>query len=269
MDCEKLRPLIGPWLDRELAPDQAALLSHHLETCRLCEEEHRILESLARSLTWDNQREGLPDADSMWERIFRSPASKPSLAQTRRTAAGWLLAAAAAFVALGMGAFLSRTGSLSDYAPTGKAPLLHLDSYAEALARGEAAAERWEAQYSGRESDAAEAALLPSKLAPGFSRARVRVLTLRCCRAFRATYRRNGQTLYVIFDAHPHSLGPWSGERKLVLENTSYRSLAKNGLRCLAPWQPSGLAVIGAFSEGELVLLLKQFENRIGGRRSA
>jgi anti-sigma factor (TIGR02949 family) len=60
-DCAETFRRLGDYLDRELSPDEIAMVKRHLELCKVCASEFRFEEQLLSELKRKAQTSSMPD----------------------------------------------------------------------------------------------------------------------------------------------------------------------------------------------------------------
>jgi hypothetical protein len=203
MNCQEVRPLLGVLLDEEVPLAQRQEIQRHLEACPGCHAEYRSLAELAAHLSAP-----VSAPAQLWTAIeARLPGvSRRSIFRFTRRTAG-IAAGLAAAVGIGLLAW-------SWGFPLGSSPAEAADVDFGVLLSdlpedARLAFDRFLAMYDARAATEAEARrhgaalnfALPQRLAGGFEREAVYVLSFGTKPGVAARYERNGEFLAMIF--HP------------------------------------------------------------------
>jgi hypothetical protein len=267
MNCSSIRPLLSPFHDGELPPEQRAAVQDHVVACLACRHELASLSELsemARSLRespvpelWESIAMGLDDRSAAathvpWARRFlRLPEARRRI----------LWGTAAGVAALGILVLISwpRDHRTAEH----RHMEVNLAKFVDAFSTDPAGAQQaLERQYPNRvvEPDAVMSLVsyrpvAPDQLPGGLSRESVRVFDMPCCKCVQSLYRSPQGGPVAVFE-HVNDEPAWFGGKPSITATCCGQAvtLVECGEGLCAAWKGGGrfLTVVGVKTVEEL-----------------
>jgi hypothetical protein len=269
MNCNEVVPLLSPFHDGELSPDQRRLVGEHVATCAGCSQK---LESIRRLSDLVESTPTPAAPSTLLSRIERS-LDKPSaswnwfqlgIPQNRAAAA---LLAATVVVAVGLALWKYNSGPSHSHAEMVRVFGEFLKSYEQ----GQSGAEELLAhRYQGTLVDeaAATAALKRETVAKPVVLASYRatkryVLKMPCCDCVETIFARDGMTSLVLFE-HEKEQSEWFASRPMIRAECRGKACCmvelKSGLAATWPVAGGFVTVVGVRDVAELDDLVDELQ---------
>jgi hypothetical protein len=266
MRCNEIQPLLSPFHDGELLPEQANGVAEHLETCSACASRLQSMQRLSALVT-KSLPKGAPP--SLLPKIERSLdiASHPTTAWRiwgRRLAVLVGASAALIIVTLMTWQMLSKPHSHGQM-------IDDFGEFLEAFARQpNESVGVLAAKYHGvsaSEDDATVALKRPtvgrSTILDDHQLLKRYVLDMPCCRCVQTAYQRNGEVSLVVFE-HDEPQRDWFGHRSAVQADCGDKSccLVQVGDKLAGSWplEKGHVTVVGIRDIGELESLVQTLQ---------
>ena len=267
MNCNEVIPLLSPFHDGELAPDQNKAVAEHVASCAGCSarlESIRRLSDLVESTP-------VPDTpDQLVQRVERSlhePAPPRLRVRPRPQIALAGLCAVTAVLIVGL-----LTWQYAPHGSHGHAEMVRAFSqFLDAYERGQAdAVEVLPAKYQGKLVSAAAASSALKRetvarpvLLANHEVAKRYVLNMPCCECVETIYTSDGKTSFVLFE-HEKEQADWFDTRPIVRTECRGKACCMVQLKgsLAASWPVNGgfVTVVGVRDVDELESLVDELE---------